>query len=61
MNMMVPERHARNGHVVRSREGSPRLPRPRSEEIPLEDMGSKASAFNKFTKQIYYISLSLYT
>lgn len=26
---------------VRSREGSPRLPRPRSEEIPLEDMGSK--------------------
>ncbi|PNF23192.1 hypothetical protein B7P43_G02739 [Cryptotermes secundus] len=35
------ERHARNGHVVRSREGSPRLPRPRSEEIPLEDMGSK--------------------
>lgn len=35
------ERHSRNGHVVRSREGSPRLPRPRSEEIPLEDMGSK--------------------
>lgn len=49
---MVPERHARNGHVVRSREGSPRLPRPRSEEIPLEDMGSKASPFNTFTKHI---------
>ncbi|XP_069685282.1 protein CLEC16A homolog isoform X2 [Periplaneta americana] len=35
------ERLARSGHVVRSREGSPRLPRPRSEEIPLEDMGTK--------------------
>ncbi|XP_067005962.2 protein CLEC16A homolog isoform X2 [Anabrus simplex] len=30
-----------NQAAVRSREGSPRLPRPRSEEIPLEDMGSK--------------------
>ncbi|XP_021935707.1 protein CLEC16A homolog isoform X2 [Zootermopsis nevadensis] len=35
------ERLAHSGHVVRSREGSPKLPRPRSEEIPLEDMGSK--------------------
>ncbi|KAJ4444330.1 hypothetical protein ANN_06122 [Periplaneta americana] len=38
---IASERLARSGHVVRSREGSPRLPRPRSEEIPLEDMGTK--------------------
>lgn len=32
------EHVARGGQTVRSREGSPRLPRPRSEEIPLEEM-----------------------
>jgi len=50
--MMVSERLARSGHVVRSRDGSPRLPRPRSEEIPLEDMGSKACVFNTFTNYL---------
>ncbi|KAK7789515.1 hypothetical protein R5R35_002837 [Gryllus longicercus] len=45
-NSDMPERPSRsagpsNHGAVRSREGSPRLPRPRSEEIPLEDMGSK--------------------
>ncbi|KAJ9577624.1 hypothetical protein L9F63_005811, partial [Diploptera punctata] len=30
-----------DGSSFRSREGSPKLPRPRSEEIPLEDMASK--------------------
>lgn len=48
---MVSERSAHSGHV-RSREGSPRLPRPRSEEIPLEDMGSKASVFNTFVSEL---------
>lgn len=43
------ERLVRGGHVVRSREGSPRMPRPRSEEIPLEDMASKHKARSAVT------------
>lgn len=49
MCMTVSEHAARSGQMARSREGSPRLPRPRSEEIPLEEMCLKAGVFNTFT------------
>ena len=53
----VLERIVRGGHVIRSREGSPRLPRPRSEEIPLEDMASKACIYDNESDSYCFLSL----